>query len=584
MTNLSKSANLRFTLNNKVVDAPVEWPDIFMNANFEDGDIQPSINTQDLTFVNQEAVDIKKWIADGKMFEGMPFKIDAYNINLTSSAFNGYVNCSNGIEIFDDGSVNAKIQIADGLDNLNDRLNGITMSYLESINVFTNSDYTEVKYVVEKTDTALEIVMNIVLGYILTVQLNQQIQSASKSVATASGIFSSSFTGGVGAAILIAATAIIDLTFTLFMVLAIVDIGKKTFELLLPIPRTHKTIKLRTALTKITNYLGLNLVSPIGLLDKLHYLPSNLNADDINPITGVISFPNGTQSGLPNERDFGFTAGEMFELCMRMFNAKIKVIGNDLHLRSLNDQFWKQSSTLQLRDTLRPVKRYNTDEFVFSRLIKFDTDEISDEWTINNFKGTNYEIITDDPTITNNSAKYLKNHETINIPVALGNRKDDLNPLENSLAALAGIVDSTVNFFGGSSNLSGAIKSRIGILKTGTNNITKSKLLYLNGSKLPTNHRELFSAKVLYNLFINEKSFVLNNYGGQKALYTIDNLPFGFEDFLQAIDNSNFRDSDNVDSKFRSAEWLIGQDYADVEFEQHEIYAPNLIETYIEAA
>ena len=173
--------------------------------------------------------------------------------------------------------------------------------------------------------------------------------------------------------------------------------------------------------------------------------------------------------------------------------------------------------------------------------------------------------------------------ETISIPVALGNRKDSLNPIENSLSGLAGVIDSVVNFFGGGSNLQGKIKSRIGVLKVGTNNTTKPKILYVNGSKLPANHRELFSAKVLYNLFINEKSFVLNNFGGQKALYSLENLPFGFEDFLKTIISSNFIDSKNKEAKFRKLEWYLNGDYSKCLFEKKEIYAPNLIETYIEA-
>ena len=370
---------------------------------------------------------------------------------------------------------------------------------------------------------------------------------------------------------------------TAFMVLAIIDLGLEIFERLVPIPRTHKTIKLRTALSKISNYLGYQFSSPIALLDKLVYLPSNNQTDDYNIVSGIINVPKGTKSGLPNEQDFGFTALEFFELCEKMFYAKIKPVNGVLEFRSENDTYWRQLGVYKMPDILLPVKKYNTDEFVFSRLIKFMTDEIADEWTLNNFKGTNYEIITNDPTITNKEAKYLDKHETISIPVALGNRKDSLNPVENSLSGLAGVIDSVVNFFGGNSNLQGKIKSRIGILKVGTNNTTKPKILYVNGSKLPANHRELFSAKVLYDLYLNEKSFVLNNFGGQKALYSLENLPFGFEDFLKTIISSNFIDSENKEAKFRNLEWFLNGDYSQCLFEKKEVYAPNLIETYIEA-
>lgn len=583
MSDLSTNSKVRFNLNNKTVDAPIEWEDIEVNANFQDGAIQPEIEIDTFTFVNQEAQDIRDWISAGRIFEGIPFKIDAYNSRASSNAFNGYINCANGIELFDDRTARASIQIAKGVLPLEKRMKAATMSYLESIGVFTQADYVSLKYVVEKSDNTIEILMNTVVGYMLLVQLRQQFQNTQNSVATASGIFAAGFSGSIGSAIYLVATALINIAFLIFMVIAMINLGLQLFESLLPIPRTHKLLNYRTALTKISAHLGYTFSSPIALLDDVHYLPSNIETDDVNFLTGLINIPRGTKTGLPNESDYGFTGFEFFELCKRMFRAEIKITGNTLELRSLNDPYWKQTPTFKAPNFLRPPKRLNTNEIVFSKLIRFDTDPIADEYTLSNFKGTNYQIITDDKTITNNEAKYITGHETLAIPVALGNVKDKLSGLENSLAKLAGIIDGTVNSFGGNINLAGKITSRIGVLKVGTNNTTKPKAIYLKGGKIPLNHRSLFSAKVLYDSFINYDSFVLNNFGNQKALYSLDGMPFGFEDFLKTIENSNFVDSDNKEAKFRSLNWLLSGDTTKGEMEQHEIYAPNLTETYIEA-
>jgi hypothetical protein len=582
MSQTSISANLRFNLNNKVVDAPIEWEDISIDANFEDGGVQPIISIDSFTFVDKEAQEIRDWISSGRIFEGIPFKIDAYNINTSKNSFDGYINCADGVELHEDTTVNANVE-PKGLTNVKKRLSGITMSYLEGIGVFTQADYTSVKYVVEKSNNKMEVLMNIVVAFMLSVQLKQQVEKTGNSIATTAGIVAAGISGTVGAAIYAVASTILNIIFTVFMITAIITLSIQIFEALLPIPRTHKTLGLRTALTKIANHLGYTFSSPIALLDDLVYLPSNLETDEVNLLTGFINFPKGTKTGLPNERDYGFTGLEFFELCEKIFNADIKVNGTTLEFRSRNDPYWKQAPTYQMPNYLLKVKRFNTDELVFSRLIRFDTDEIADEWTLNNFKGTNYEIITNDTTIINSEAKYITKHETISIPVALGNRKDSLNGLENSLADLAGTVDDVINFFGGSSNLAGKITSRIGVLKVGTNNTTKPKLLYVKGGKLPSNHRTMFSAKVLYNLYINEKSFVLNNFGGQKALYKLEDLPFGFDNFLNTIENSNFVDSNNKLAKFRSLNWLISGDTAEGEYEQKEIYTTTLTETYIEA-
>lgn len=583
MVMLAKNSRLRFQLQGQEVDAPVEWEDIKFQANFENGSVQPNIDIDSFTFVNEEAEILRNWIDSGKIFEGVPFKIDAYNIDTSKLAFNGYVNCSDGVEEFEDRSVSAKVQLAKGLNTLNDQLEGLTMTYLYDKGVITNNDFTPVDYVVEAQDNTMEILFSLLTMYILLTQLKQQVKSTSTSVANAVGHITGGITGTAAGAIFAVAVALIEIAYTVFMVLAIISLGFKIFEMLLPIVREHKTLKYRIALSKISNYLGYNFISPIAELDTYHYLPSNNQADEVSFLTGLISFPHGTAKGIPNEGDYGYTALEFFDLCKKMFQAKIKIVGNDLHFRAENDPFFTQSPTYQMPNFLRPVKKYNTEDFLFSKFIKFELDEIADEWTLINFKGTNYEVITDDPNITNTEAKYLTKHETVNFPVALGNRKDELNGIENVLSDFAGVIDDVVNFFGGSSDLASLIDGRIGMLKVGTNNTTKAKVLVLNGAnKIPLNNRDLLSAKLLYNKYINHKSFVLNNYGGQKAIYPIDNLPFGFNDFLNTIENSNFTDDNGDLSKFRYVNWVIAGDVASVEFETHEIYAPNLVESYIE--
>lgn len=580
MVMLSNNSRLRFSIDSTVVDAPVEWEDIAINATFDNDSIQANIDTDSFTFAPEQAEIIKNWISQGNIFRGLPFKIDAYNVNQSTLAYDGFINCSDNIEIFEDGTISANIQLAEGLNSLNDRLDGLTLEYLKSINILTSSDELTVEYVVEKNLNVVEIISSLILGYILVTQLKSQVQSTATSIANAVAHATGGITGSVAAIAFAIAIALIEITYTVFMVSAVISIGTEVFNMLLPIVRKHKVLNARKTLTKISSFLGYTFSSDISLLDNLHYLPSNIQTDEVSLLTGIIDFPKGTKNGVPSPSDYGYTALEMFNIYKTMFQAKIQVNNGTLYFLSENSNYWNTTSTYNLPDILKPVKKYNTDELVFSKLLQFRTDEIADEWTLINYKGTNYEIITNDPSIPDNGAKYLKNHEKINFNVALGNRKDELNGLENSLKKLAKVVDDTVSFFGGNSNLEQKIKNRVGLLKVGTNNHTVPKMLYLDvAGKLPINHRDLFSAKVLYNEFINYRSFVLNNYGYQKAIYELENLPFGFEDFLKTIQNSNFA---NVDGKFRKNNWLIAADNSNATIEIKEVYCSNLVETYIE--
>lgn len=569
-------------MNNVVVDAPIEWEDITINASFDDDSIQANINTDSFTFVNEEAQIIKNWIASGNMFRGLPFKIDAFNANQSKLAYDGFINCSNNIEIFEDSTIKANIQKEEGLNSLGDRLEGITLEYLYQKNVITNSDFETVDYVVEKNLNIQDIISNLILGYILVTQLKNQVQSTAKAISNAVGHATGGITGSVAAIAFSIAAAAIEVIYTIFMVGAVINIGTDIFNMLIPIVRKHKAFQLKKALTKISGHLGYSFNSDIDLLDNLYYLPSNIKTDDVNFLTGIIDIPKGTQTGIPSPNDYGYTALEFFDICKKMFQAKIQVKNGVLNFFSENNPYWQTSSTYILPDILKQVKRYNSDELIFNKILQFRTDEIADEWTLINYKGTNYQIITDDPTIPDDGPKYLKNSQTINFNVALGNRKDKLNGLENSLKKLAKVVDDTVDFFGGNSNLEQKIKNKVGLLKQGTNNHTVPKILYLSGGKLPANHRSLFSAKVLYEKFINHRSFVLNNFGYQKAIYEVENAPFGFEDFIKTIENSKFTDENGDPGKFRELNWLIAGDNAAVTIEKKEIYCENLIETYIE--
>ena len=94
--------------------------------------------------------------------------------------------------------------------------------------------------------------------------------------------------------------------------------------------------------------------------------------------------------------------------------------------------------------------------------------------------------------------------------------------------------------------LASNIDDRIGVLKVSQKNHSVAKLLYMpnNDGKIPLNHKSFFKAKVLYDKYWNYKSFVANNFGGQRRIFQERKVPFGFSDFLQCIENSYFILSD----------------------------------------
>lgn len=585
---MSQNATLLFEVGGQQVDFPLEAFDITVKSSFLNGNVQADVDIEDLTVFKQYTTIIDNHITNGFYYKGLPIKIKASSDLGVVSVFDGYINLPKLHEILNDGTYRVGVIKKDGLNNLQERLESITWTMLEQQGDITNADYTNLEYVVEKTNNALEIVMLIVVIYVMTKELIEQIKESVDLVnKTLTGAIPSVGFGAVvnvGAILFAVLSILLQVLYIALMLVAIVDMGKRLFELLIQPKRTHKTLQYKRGLEIIANRLGLTLYTNIVELDNYYYLPSNIEVDDINLGLGTISNPKGVSKGYPKANDYGFTAFEFVELIRTQFEADIIINNGQLVIIPKKDPYWKQNSTYVLPDVEIGAKRYNADELVFSRLIKYETDPIADEYTLSNFLGTNYQILTRDNSVTMGADdNFINKHETISFNVALGTRKDKLNAVEKVLKTTGKIIDELTGIFGGGTNLESKVKNRIGVLKVGTNNHTKAKCIYIGSDgKIPTNHRDLTSAKYLYNKYINYKSFVVDNFARQKAVYLVENVPFGMASFLATQSNGWAKDINGNDIKIIDNKWNVLSDNALVEWEKQEIFAPNLYEEFIE--
>ena len=308
-------------------------------------------------------------------------------------------------------------------------------------------------------------------------------------------------------------------------------------------------------------------------------MPSNQNFDEENA-AGMLHKVNGTKYGTPTINDYGYNCLDFFELCKKLFKAKYSIIGNTIYFINEFDSFWVKQSTFKMSSVFNKIKRFNTDELIANMILSFNTD-VSDKWTISNFLGTNYEIITDANIVNNNSAKYIKGLNQIQFGVALGNKKEQLNGLENALKNTLSLIDKAAMTVGSYSNLASKITSKLNILKISTNNWIIPKVLKLSGNKPVA--RSLWSAKYIYENYYRGTSFVQNGYYGQKIKYNEVEIPFGLNDFVSLINNSYFYTSDMKTAKVTSIKWNMSKDKAIVSYWIREPYTKNLKESFIEA-
>ncbi len=588
MARLGKSANTRAFLGGVKANMYIDWEKVGIRAVFGDK-VQPTLDVNTVIFVNEEAQRIRNYILGGLdgstpgILEGLPWREEVYNIDSSKSVFNSILDFTKGFKDFTpEPRVECVLSALDGQDNLKDRLEAITFGYLEEIGAVTADDYTEVDYQVITNATFIEILIANVMLFLLIKELSEAIKDTAKAIADAVGHLTGGITGSIAAAVYAVVVAVIQIIYLAIMIKAILDLVRNMINNILPPLRQCQTIKFDRALEIVANHLGYDFVSPIDEFNNLYFLPSNLNLDVLDGNTGTFKKIRGTEKGVPHSGDFGYQTSEMFELATNMFTADKAVIDGELHLRAENDPWWFKQSTWVSPSHIPPTTEYNLDELNADVITTFQTD-LKDEWTINNFLGTNYEVITDAITTNDQRAKSIKGQKTVNISAALGNVKEELTALEKIIAGLAKFADNVVKGLGGSSDLAKSINQKKNVLKISQNDYTLSKLIWLDGSgKVPSNHRELFSAKVLYEKYGSFNSFVDNNFNGQKVIHNNVRLPFGFVDFCKLTENSHFTTHNGEQAKATEFFWLKGEDMAEISYYIRKPYTKNLKEIKIE--
>ena len=577
-------------LNGNQVLIPKNFFDVGVVAAFQDGNVQANLTTEEFTFILDGYQAVVDWINEGRtsglgIFEGIPLQITHSDGNNNTTIFNGILDLQAGTTIFENlRELTAPIRQDNSINQLAELIEPLDFGYLKELGVITSSDYVNVDYVVNPTDNGLATITTFVTIYLLSKQLADTIKEIGTTAATISGITASGITGAVGAAIYAVAVAILQIAYAAALLILIIDFGQDLLNILVQPLRTHKAIPLKTLIEKTCEYIGYEFNTSIEDLDNLVYLPSNINVDQYGE-KNVLQQPGEITEGIPNATDAGYTCTQLFEILRDLFNARFAILGKTVEFHTENADFWIRQSSWEkptsLKDVDRKPARYNTDEIKGSILIQFETD-INDEYTINNYKGTSYQVLTDAKAVNNPKNKTIKGLDAVRIPFALGNRKEQLNFFEQALVPLANLFDNIADVFGRNPNLAKKIKTKVGVLEVTNNNHTVPKLLWLEGGRIPSNNRDVFSAKTLWDKYHNEKSFIQNNFGRQRRYVEGEIIPFGLSDFVTLLDNSYFRDENGASGKITNIEWNMSRDEATINYWLQEVYTTNLKETFIE--
>ena len=558
---------LKAYLNNVECVSPIELGDISFDLSFGQM-VQPDIESKTFTFVLEDKVLIDAWIFSGRIYEGIPFSISIIEGESTHSLF--FILDLNTYEEIDRQQCEVTVKVLEGLNQLDNRINGITFGLLENKGVITESDYSTVAFIVEKESTILERALLALSIYIIFYQIETEIKNQAESATTDVAIGASNPVTGPSIAVAAALKAAKLIMLGLYYGLLIVQLKKMIEELIslffAPI-RKHKSIRFSTAFEKIAQYLGYSFQTGIDAMSKEVYLPSNQGAD------GVIT------KGIPNVSDYGYRINEFFELANQKWNTKVAVIDGVLHVRNVDDSFWERQASFEITEVEEMESfRYNNNDLIGSYILEFETD-LSDVWTINNIDGTMYGVKVLNQSIQNERADLINGFERISIPLALGNEKKGLNAVETTLRELGGLVDDLTGIFKGGTNFRSQIKSRIGMLKVSTQFHVVPKNILLSGQKLATNHRAILNAKNQFESYHRSKSFVKDSFKNQAKVHENKTVPFAFSDFLKVVKTNRAKFKGKTVEITKLA-WNADQDTAVISFEEPFVFTRNLIENF----
>ena len=546
-----------FILDGTSITSPLEWQGIAFKASFEQT-VQADISVSELTFGFDACKLIDAWRSTNGYFRGMPLVIQEDGFTV----FEGHLDFQQKFEIIHKGKYLISIKKTQGLNYLSDKINGYTLGLLAENRPL---QYFDVKYIIERGKYNVEdAIMQITLLLMVKEIIVKGFETA-KSVAAAVTIILAPLSSGKEIARAIA-YALIDIALFAAIYSLYGKHIKAFIEALLPLVKKHKSINVYNTLQQFCLDIGFSgFETGITDLQSLYYFPSK---DE------VIS------KGIPKVGDYGYNMSEFVELIEKSFNAKLYIDNNNkVQLRSENDPYLQRNSTYILPDVLVENVEYNTEDISGTYNISFNTD-ITDTWTIDNFKGTALDVYT--KSTRSAGEDLIKNLTSVKINACLGTRKSELSVLENGLIAVAEQLNKLT--IGANTTLvrRTKIKDIIGLLKVSNSDWSQPKLLKLNRlGKLDAN-RTNWSAKYLWDNYHSYKSFVLNGNGYQRRVFTDIEIPFNLNDLKAVINNSYFTDLSGNLGKFVNVEYNIDGNKAKVSYWIEEVYDTNLKEQYIQ--
>lgn len=569
--------SLSFELDGQPSGTPVNAQELSLSANWETGEGQEEseISLTSIEFAMEDAKLLNQKVADGLtggagIFEGVPYKI---KLNSTT-IFDGMVDLTNEATFVDCEKVIAEIMKEDGVDWLSEVADGISFGSMAKNNQIVASDYIVVPYVLNFRPEAFVVGQLLITSFLLTKELIQGIKDIAFLTADVVNAI-----GSIKGVIVATIRLVAQIIYTTAIVLALISVIRDLIEQFFPAVRRYNGMTFKRMFEVGLASLGLTFQSTIFNslpFSNASFLPSKSEKG------GIGGSANGV--GHPNINSSIYNFGDFIRQMLQVFNADYKIV-NGVFIFERRD-YWKGSSSYVLPDVeTNQSKRlseftYNTSEFVKNYFISFQTD-IQDQNTLENFKGNNYQIISEPITIVNTKNILGKGLTSIRPPFARAYRKNNLTDYEKLLLDVAKQTDKIANFFGQNSNMASKITNRVGMMQLSDDTTTVDKFIFISNGQMATNQ---ITAKMLWDKFHFIESFaeIVDPATGlkihnQSIIENAEKIPFCHADWKAILLNREFTTPNGQNGLILSVDWDFQNQVANIRYKISKLYTKNII-------
>lgn len=623
---------ITFELAGQTVNPPKDWEEnsvsVQLNFDRDNQNVTQTVNITNLEWVREENDIINKWIQDGisgagpGIFEGIPLKI---KIDDGTGIFewNGYCDLTEPQEISVNIRSTSAIKEIDSPDFINETIDGIDFSYLFKVTgEIVQNDFTFVPYILNSIPDYPQAMLGLLSIYVISQEIKNAINQLSELAVEMANPFEAT-------AIV---RAVLRVAYLIILIATLITLIKDTVQLVIQPVKYHQGMFLLEQLQKGLAHFGYTFKSPIlesAPWNKLFILPEKQTVPKNISDNRLLGF---TQANNSNNQEgfFKGTVGDLLRIAKTLINGKIVFKpNNEIHLVRMDQN--TSVPQYQIPNIRQDYFTYNTDEFRSNYLISFLTDVV-DKNTIQQFKGTNFQVITKPNTVVNQKMVLMKGYQRVDIPLALAKRKEELTVPEKIIKELLDVFSAIVNglisavnalinvynevvkvlnkiidaldFVGidvgfdiptippiPPVNLAVLIENRIGMLMLEIDNFTVPKIMLLDKNanpkftKLDPNNITTLSASTLWHSFYYIQSFVPTQdrpNGNQYRKFTIENAPFNRSQLVQIKENNKCFSASNEEAEIDYLEWFPRKQTANLNVRISELYTNNLHQTFLE--